>query len=161
MYLAERMKERSTLSILSSFWYASWVGFLTWKKAKWTEQTSPMENLISDVQLKLPSALPHLLYAPDECKHPHTQRPNLPIFRPLLTLSPLPRMPFPTSQCGQMWPTLLRFLALPPKRLPQVSLFSQCQLSLHHVPWKATRSLFSELPRTLCLYSDYLLPSIL
>ena len=61
MYLAERMKERSTLSILSSFWYASWVGFLTWKKAKRTEQTFPMENLISDVQLKLPNTLPHLL----------------------------------------------------------------------------------------------------
>lgn len=42
------MKERSTLSIFSSFWYASWVGFLTWKKAKQLEQTHPTEKLISE-----------------------------------------------------------------------------------------------------------------
>lgn len=90
MYLAERMKERSTLSIFSSFWYASWVGFLTWKKAKQFERTHPIENLISETQLKLPDAPaadthhqppypplptttpPHLHYAPDKYLHTHT-----------------------------------------------------------------------------------------
>lgn len=57
IYLAERMKERSTLSIFSSFWYASWVGFLTWKKAKQFEQSHLIGDFVSETSLKLPNVL--------------------------------------------------------------------------------------------------------
>lgn len=117
IYLAERMKDRSTLSIFSSFWYASWVGFLTWKKAKQFEQTHPVKNLISETQLKWPNVmaadilhhhrpsypalstttLQHLLSAPGEFKYLHTHRPNLPTFKPL------PWNPFPHISA---WPNV-------------------------------------------------------
>lgn len=168
MYLAERMKERSTLSIFSSFWYASWVGFLTWKKAKQFEPTHPTENFISETQLKLPDA---------PAADTHHQPPYPPLSTPLLPLTyttlqintyihtqaRLSHLHAFAHTLPSTWNTLphisawlnvtysLKLLSLPPKGFPQFSL-SICHQCT--TPYQSCCSLFSELPKTWCLYTD-------
>lgn len=151
------MKERSTLSIFSSFWYASWVGFLTWKKAKQFVQTHPVENLSSETNIKSPNVLAAchqpLCPALSTTTLPHPSRLRMdwntyihtgPTFPPLslcsrytLHLECSPH--FSMANCDPL-------LALPPKGLLQFSLFPSCHQSPHHVPPKAASPLFSKPP---------------